>query len=126
MFPNAGHFRCYVGFLFEIDILSAFIKVARRLIEKSKQSLTSPKRLSPKKRTRTDWTRQEDSALVQFIALHCDIAETSKPSNKNQWPSTKKNEYWKKASKFVAEASFSAVNRAGRLILRTFSLQIFS
>ena len=90
-----------------------FLKAARILIERSRKTLRSPKRISPKKRVRIDWTREEDAALVQFIALHGDVAGTAEVICQGHWPSTKNEEYWEQASKFVREATSSATIRPG-------------
>ena len=64
---------CQYVYLYHFLVLYrflVFLKTARILTERSRRTLRSLKRISPKKHVRIDWTREEEAALVQFIALH--------------------------------------------------------
>ena len=67
---------------------------------------------SPGKRRR-QWTVAEDTALVQFIALHQEYLPADKC-----WPSFgSKNAYWKEAANYINQSLNSPVPRSGDTIV---------
>ena len=69
----------------------------------------SPRALKFKKRTRIKWVREEDAALVQFVALHRDLQPTDL-----QWPAMNPDDqYWKLAAAYIKEISGTKHLRKG-------------
>lgn len=67
---------------------------------------------SPGKRRRP-WTVAEDTAIVQFVALHQEYLSADQC-----WPSFgAKNAYWKEAANYINQSLNSAVPRSGNTIV---------
>lgn len=95
--------HCCYNFLF-----FTYFKVAHSLLKNAKKASPLRFRSSPGKRRRP-WTTAEDTALVQFVALHQEYLPASK-----SWPSFgAKNAYWKEAARYVNESTKSSIPRSG-------------
>ena len=71
-------------------ILVCCIQVKKSPPTRGKPFFSPLKELKIKKKNRKAWSLQEDTALVQFVALHKDMQPTNV-----EWPAMKpKHEYW--------------------------------
>ena len=59
------------------------------------------------------WSQAEDSALVEFVALHRD-----EQPNSDKWPAMREsNPYWEKAASYVAGRA-KCIERTGKFNLK--------
>ena len=73
------------------------------------------KQMKAPKRKRESWSVKEDSALVQFIALHKDMQPTDV-----EWPAMKANHhYWTEAAQYVKDTANTKSLREGTQFLTT-------
>ena len=73
------------------------------------RSPKSPKQLPVATKRFFPWQTQEQIALVQFVALFCDL----KPEG-TEWPTFgNRHEYWNKAAVFVQETTGTEYLRSG-------------
>lgn len=71
------------------------------------------KELKIKKKNRKAWSLQEDTALVQFVALHKDMQLTNV-----EWPAMKaQHEYWSEAARYIQQTTQTDHLRDGNLII---------
>ena len=73
------------------------------------------KELKSSKKPRQAWSAEEDTALVQFIALHKDQQSTDA-----EWPAMKApNIYWSDAAKYINQTAGTKHLREGTFFLQT-------
>lgn len=69
------------------------------------------KELKISKKARRVWSTQEDTALVQFVALHKD-----QQASEAEWPAMKSTHaYWSDAAKYIKQTAGSGYLREGKL-----------
>lgn len=69
------------------------------------------KELKISKKAGRVWSTQEDTALVQFVALHKD-----QQASEAEWPAMKSTHaYWSDAAKYIKQTAGSGYLREGKL-----------
>lgn len=97
---------CFYNYL----SLISFIFLRWHTLLKNAKKAFPLKFSSSQGKRRWPWTTAEDTALVQFVALHQEYL----PANKS-WPSFgAKNAYWKEAANYVNQSTKSSISRSGK------------
>ncbi|KAI8517583.1 hypothetical protein Bbelb_036000 [Branchiostoma belcheri] len=64
------------------------------------------------KKADVKWGRDETAALVKYIALYYSVEEGQPDEKLSPWPTTKKEEFWDRCAKFIAEETGKPVRAA--------------
>ena len=85
-------------------------KILGNKIQKILEAVTTHK--VPKENQKACWSREDEIALVEYVALHQDYSLVLSDGD-IQWPSTKKMQYWDEASSYMQTQTKSASRRSG-------------
>ena len=89
-----------------------FVQASRRLLKKARlvRSPKSPKQLPSVSKKPIPWQRNEQVALVQFVALFDDLKKDG-----CEWPTFgNRHDYWEKAAAFVQETTGTDYKRSSK------------
>ena len=87
-----------------------YMQVKKSPVTRRRPLFSPLKELKNAKKARKPWGMAEDTALVQFIALHKD-----KQPTEAEWPAMKVNhEYWGEAALYIQQTAGTGHLREGR------------